>query len=140
MCMSTRRCTRLVNAFSKKFDNHVQALFLYFASYNACRSHKTLRMSPAMAAGVTDRLWSLGNAIARTDAETRLSLSVAFQELGKVMLPCRVQSHLERRLDRPLTNDELVTMKLAELCAPWRGKHKVAKAMFHAVLTYAAEN
>lgn len=69
MRMSMRRFTRLTNAFSKKFDNHVHALSLYFVFYNFCRIHKTLRMSPAMAAGVTDRLWSLEDVIARIDAD-----------------------------------------------------------------------
>jgi IS1 family transposase len=69
MRMSMRRFTRLTNAFSKKFDNHVHALSLYFVFYNFCRIHKTLRMSPAMAAGITDRLWSLEDVIARVDAD-----------------------------------------------------------------------
>ena len=69
MRMSMRRFTRLTNAFSKKFDIHVHALSLYFVFYNFCRIHKTLRMSPAMAAGVTDRLWSLEDVIARIDAD-----------------------------------------------------------------------
>jgi hypothetical protein len=69
MRMSMRRFTRLTNAFSKKLDNHIHALALYFAFYNLCRIHKTLRMSPAMAAGVTDRPWSLEDIIARIDAD-----------------------------------------------------------------------
>ena len=68
MRMSMRRFTRLTNAFSKKLDNHIHALALYFAFYNFCRIHKTLRVSPAMAAGVTDRLWSLEDIVARIDA------------------------------------------------------------------------
>ena len=59
MRMSMRRFTRLTNGLSKKLENHVHALALYFVVYNFCRLHKTLRMSPAMAAGITDRLWSL---------------------------------------------------------------------------------
>lgn len=70
MRMSMRRFTRLTNGFSKKLDNHVHALALYFAFYNFCRIHKTLRMSPPMAAGVTDRPWSLEDVIARIDADT----------------------------------------------------------------------
>ncbi len=66
--MQNRRFTRLTNAFSKKLDNHIHALALYFAFYNFCRIHKTLRMSPAMAAGITDRLWSLDDIIAKIDA------------------------------------------------------------------------
>ena len=69
MRMSMRRFTRLTKAFSKKLDNHIHALSLYFVSYNFCRIHKTLRMSLAMAAGVTDRLWSLEEVIARIDAD-----------------------------------------------------------------------
>lgn len=68
MRMSMRRFTRLTNGFSKKLENHVHALALYFAFYNFCRIHKTLRMSPAMAAGVTDRLWSLEDIVARIEA------------------------------------------------------------------------
>lgn len=67
--MQNRRFTRLTNAFSKKFQNHVHALALYFAFYNFVRVHKTLRMSPAMAAGVADRLWSIDDIIARVDAD-----------------------------------------------------------------------
>ncbi len=56
MRMSMRRFTRLTNAFSKKIDNHCAALALYFFHYNFCRQHKSLRVSPAMAAGITDEL------------------------------------------------------------------------------------
>jgi IS1 family transposase len=66
--MQNRRFTRLTNGFSKKLDNHIHALALYFAFYNFCRVHKSLRMSPAMAAGVTDRLWSLEDICAKIDA------------------------------------------------------------------------
>ncbi len=54
--MSMRRFTRWTNAFSKKFDNHFHALALYFVHYIFCRIHKRLRVSPAMAAGLTDTL------------------------------------------------------------------------------------
>ena len=67
MRMSMRRFTRLTNAFSKKLDNHIHALALYFAFYNFCRIHKTLRMSPAMAAGITDTLWSLEDFVMKID-------------------------------------------------------------------------
>ena len=68
MRMHMRRFTRLTNAFSKKLDNHIHALALYFAFYNFCRIHKTLRVTPAMAAGITDRLWSLEDIVAKIDA------------------------------------------------------------------------
>ena len=54
-----RRLTRLTNAFSKRVENLVAALWLYFAHYNFVRIHGTLRMTPAMAAGVTDHLWTI---------------------------------------------------------------------------------
>lgn len=57
--MENRRFTRLTNAFSKRWENHRAALALYFAYYNFCRMHKTLRCTPAMAAGVVDHVWTL---------------------------------------------------------------------------------
>ncbi len=59
MRMAIRRFTRLTNGFSKKLENLKAALALHFAYYNFVRIHKTLRITPAMAAGVTDRLWEL---------------------------------------------------------------------------------
>ena len=57
MRMHMRRFTRLTNAFSKKVENHAHAVALHMMYYNLVRIHKTLRVTPAMAAGVTDRLW-----------------------------------------------------------------------------------
>jgi IS1 family transposase len=68
MRMSMRRFTRLTNAFSKKIDNHVHALSIYFVFYNWLRIHKTLRVTPAMAAGLTDRLMSWDDILAQMDA------------------------------------------------------------------------
>lgn len=59
MRMSMRRFTRLTNGFSKKVENHVAALALYFMYYNFVRIHQTLRITPAMAAGVTERVWEV---------------------------------------------------------------------------------
>jgi len=56
MRMSMRRFTRLTNAFSKRIEKHIAMLALYFVYYNFCRIHKSLRTSPAMAAGITDKL------------------------------------------------------------------------------------
>lgn len=57
--MSLRRFTRLTNAFSKKVENHAHAVALHFMYYNFVRIHKTLRVTPAMAAGITSKLWSI---------------------------------------------------------------------------------
>ncbi len=67
MRMGMRRFTRLTNAFSKKFENHCNALALYFFHYNFCRIHKSLRTSPAQAAGVTDELLSMEHICAIMD-------------------------------------------------------------------------
>jgi IS1 family transposase len=67
MRMGIRRFTRLTNAFSKKVENHGHALALYFVFYNFVRIHKTLRTTPAMAAGVTDRLWSMEDIVTLID-------------------------------------------------------------------------
>jgi IS1 family transposase len=61
--MHSRRMTRLTNAFSKKMENHAHAMALHFFYYNFVRIHKTLKTTPAMAAGVTDRLWEIGDMV-----------------------------------------------------------------------------
>jgi hypothetical protein len=58
--MGSRRFTRLTNGFSKKLDQHCAAVSLYVAHYNLCRVHETLRTTPAVALGITDRGWSIG--------------------------------------------------------------------------------
>jgi IS1 family transposase len=63
MRMSMRRFTRLTNAFSKKVENLTAAVSLHFAYYNLCRVHKTLGTTPAVAAGVTDHVWTLAELI-----------------------------------------------------------------------------
>jgi hypothetical protein len=63
MRMSIRRFTRLTNAFSKKVENHCAAVALHFMHYNFCRIHQTLRVTPAMAAGVTDHVWEIGEIV-----------------------------------------------------------------------------
>jgi IS1 family transposase len=68
MRMSMRRFTRLTNAFSKKLESHVDMVALYTVWYNFVRMHKTLRCSPAMAAGLTGKLWSMEDVVALIDA------------------------------------------------------------------------
>ena len=74
--MQQRRFTRLTNAFSKKAENHAHAVSLYFMHYNFCRKHQTLtkaakgvHTTPAMAAGVTDRVWTVEDVLALMDPE-----------------------------------------------------------------------
>jgi hypothetical protein len=59
MRMSMRRFTRLTNAFSKKTENHAHMVALHFMHYNYCRVHQTLRVTPAMQAGLTDHVWEI---------------------------------------------------------------------------------
>ena len=69
MRMGMRRFTRLTNAFSKKLENHGHMVALYFMHYNFCRVHKTLRVTPAMEAGITDHVWSCEELIALLDVK-----------------------------------------------------------------------
>ena len=68
MRMSMRRFTRLTNAFGKKIENHVAMLALHYMHYNFVRIHQTLRVTPAMAAGVADRLWSVADLVGLLDS------------------------------------------------------------------------
>ena len=64
MRMHMRRFTRLTNSFSKKLENHMHAISLYFMFYNFCKIHKSLRVTPAMAAGVSTTLWEISDIVA----------------------------------------------------------------------------
>jgi hypothetical protein len=66
--MHTRRFTRLTNAFSKKIENHAHSVALFAMYYNFVRIHKTLKVTPAMAAGVTSRLWEMGDIVGVLEA------------------------------------------------------------------------
>jgi len=66
--MHCRRLTRLTNAFSKKFENFQAAVALNFAYYNFCKTHSSLRMTPAMAAGVEKSIWTVGELVERCGA------------------------------------------------------------------------
>ena len=74
MRMGMRRFTRLTNGFSKKLENHIAANALYFLHYNFARVHRTLRMTPAMAAGIADHIWGVEEIVGllnATESETR---------------------------------------------------------------------
>jgi hypothetical protein len=61
--MNIRRFTRLTNAFSKKIENHAHSVALFYMHYNFCRVHQTLRVTPAMEAGLTTRVWSIAELV-----------------------------------------------------------------------------
>ena len=67
MRMSMRRYTRLTNAFSKKLENHIHSVAIHFMYYNFVRIHGSLRVTPAMAAGVTKKLWSIEDMVGLLD-------------------------------------------------------------------------
>lgn len=71
MRMSMRRFTRLTNGFSKKIENHEHAIALHFMHYNFCRIHRSLRVSPAMAAGVTNKLWDIEDIVNLLEGVTK---------------------------------------------------------------------
>ena len=73
MRMSMRRFTRLSNAFSKELESHAHMVALYALWYNFVRVHKTLRVSPAMAAGIETRLWSMEDVVAMIDEQAERS-------------------------------------------------------------------
>ena len=71
MRMGMRRFTRLTNAFSKKIDNLACAVALHFMYYNFCRIHQSLRITPAMAAKVTHKLWEIEDIVALLGSPTK---------------------------------------------------------------------
>jgi IS1 family transposase len=73
MRMRMRRFTRLTNAFSKKIDNHEAAIALHYMHYNFVAIHQTLRVTPAMAAGVTNRLWSVRDIVAMIEERSAIA-------------------------------------------------------------------
>ena len=92
MCM--RRFTRKTNAFSKKLAYHRHAVSLYFMFYNFCRIHQTLRVTPAMEAGVTDRLWDLGLACPSSSQITFLSALAFCRTPGQIFCFPTLKSYL----------------------------------------------
>jgi IS1 family transposase/lambda repressor-like predicted transcriptional regulator len=75
MRMSMRRFTRLTNAFSKKVENHMHAIALHYMHYNFVRVHKSLRCTPAMAAGVSNKLWEIEDIVRLLEEAERYSLA-----------------------------------------------------------------
>ena len=68
MRMGMRRFTRLTNAFSKNIENHIASIAIHYMHYNFCRVHQTLRVTPAMEAGISSHVWSLTEIVGLLDA------------------------------------------------------------------------
>ena len=83
MRMGMRRFTRLTNGFSKKVENHEAAIAVHFMYYNFARIHQTLRVTPAMAAGVTDHAWEIEDVIALLDAAEAEAVEAGKLKRGK---------------------------------------------------------
>jgi IS1 family transposase len=89
MRMHMRRFTRLTNAFSEKIENHAYAVALHFMYYNFVRIHQTLKITPAMAAGVADRLWEMGDIVSVieaweiSEARTEPSFEIEENKIGE---------------------------------------------------------
>jgi hypothetical protein len=75
--MTARRFTRLTNAFSKKIENHIASVALTYFAHNFIKIHRTLRTTPAMAAGVTDRLWEVSDLVTAWEAEEQRDVMAA---------------------------------------------------------------
>ncbi|MGD9715158.1 MAG: hypothetical protein AB7V46_24350, partial [Thermomicrobiales bacterium] len=90
MRMSMRRFTRLTNGFSKKWENHCHSLALYFCLYNWMRKHKTLKTTPAVAAGLTDEILDMTHVVRLIDAREAKMLAdkrraaLDYDPMGKV--------------------------------------------------------
>ena len=84
MRMHMRRFTRLTNAFSKKLENHMHAISLYFMFYNFCKIHKSLRVTSAMEAGSTDHVWSIADIVSIIPVESEKSAAATKRKYFKL--------------------------------------------------------
>ncbi len=97
MRMHMRQFTRLTNAFSKKFDNHVAAISLHFMFYKFVRLHLTLRITPAMATGMTERVWEIADIVSLLERREARLLAQARAEASENSL-----ARFGMRSDTPL--------------------------------------
>jgi IS1 family transposase len=77
MRMQMRRFTRLTNGFSKKIENHIHAIALHYMHYNFCRIHQTLRVTPAMEAGIADHVWTIEEIVGLLDSANTAKTGLA---------------------------------------------------------------
>jgi hypothetical protein len=86
--MQMRRFTRLTNAFSKKVENLGWAVALHFMHYNFCRVHQTLRVTPAMEAGIADHVWTLEEVVGLLQANAQNAARLESNPVAKGQLRC----------------------------------------------------
>ena len=82
MRMGMRRYTRLTNGFSKKAENHAHMTAIFFTYYNFCRVHSTLRVTPAMAAGLTDNAWEIEELVGLVEANEQKAIEAGSLKRG----------------------------------------------------------
>jgi hypothetical protein len=122
--MGLRRFTQLTNAFSKKVKNHVHSLAIYFMHYNFVRIHQSLRATPAMAAGVTNRLWELDDMVRVLEAwETEQEkAAIRATVAGKPQNPGGQENFANcPTTSCPNTPDFVISMATLDRYMAWRG-------------------
>jgi hypothetical protein len=127
--MPRRRLTRLTNAFSKKIENHAGAVALPSMDYNFVRLHQTLKVSPAMAAGVTDRLWEMVDGVDLRDAfeaKRKRQPKVIFN-----VAPWRLGSGYDVTVTMPDSEPVRVTDTVATEGEAWRWIKNEADVWLH---------
>ena len=126
MRMHMRRFTRLTNAFSKKLENHAYAVALHQMFYNFTRIHQTLRVTPAMAAGVTDRLWEMTDIVkVLEDWEADMATAGTTYEVRPDRIPPGFHVAINSRYGKPETISAFPTVEAArEFIEAERAKHR----------------
>lgn len=126
MRMHMRRFTRLTNAFSKKIENHAYAVALHQMFYNFTRIHQTLRVTPAMAAGVTDRLWDMNDLVkVLEDWEADMATGGTTYEVRPDRIPPGFHVVINTRYGKPETISGFPTVETAKaFIEAERAKHR----------------
>ena len=102
MRMQICRLTRLTIGFSKKFENQWAAIRLHFAYYNFCRVHRSLRVTPAMEAGLTDRIWTIAELV-KSEAQNLRAVDSSCLESWRSI--CGIKQYLEM-LKEPMPSED----------------------------------
>jgi hypothetical protein len=81
--MGMRRFTRLTNGFSKKVENHAHAIAIHYMHYNYCRAHQTLRVTPAMASGLSGHVWEIEELVGLLESDEAKQIANGAMKRGK---------------------------------------------------------